>query len=99
MKAILVIELPENLNKAIDEIRVDIKANLYGNELLDWRNQVLKPMPQKKDISFNELHFEEWYIKKGCTHGWKDFVKEKITEYNMGYNNCIDELLGEERDR
>ena len=47
MKAILVIDLPDNLNKAIEDIRVDIKANLYGNEILDWRNQRIKPMPEK----------------------------------------------------
>lgn len=47
MKAILIIDLPNNLNKVIQEIRVDVKAHLYGNEILDWRNQTIKPIPQK----------------------------------------------------
>ena len=50
MKAILIINLPINLNKVIQEIRVDVKAHLYGNEILDWRNQTIKPMPEKKDM-------------------------------------------------
>ena len=74
-KAILVIELPENLNKVIDEIRVDIKADLYGNDLLDWRNQALKPLPQKKK-DYEELisHVDDYYEK-----GWNDCIDEILT--------------------
>lgn len=77
MKAVLVIDMPDNLKKAIEEIRVDIKANLYGNEILDWRNQTIKPMPKKKGISLKEA------------------IGEKCSCYSDGWNDCIDEILGE----
>lgn len=35
----------------------------------------LKPIPQKKDLSFNKLHFE-----KGYAHGRNDCIKEIVSE-------------------
>lgn len=87
MKALIVIDLPDNLNKAIEEIRVDIKANLYGNEILDWRNQLIKPMPKKAHIYDM---YKDYPIK----------TAEEEVAYFMGnedgWNDCIDVLLGEE---
>lgn len=85
MKAILVIDLPDNLNKAIDEIRVDIKARLYGDEILDWRNQSLKPLPHKK----NKIKELPQYTKE-----YEAYCKGEVD----GYNQCIDEILGEENE-
>lgn len=45
MKAILVVDIPDKHN--IEEIRADIQVNSYGEEILDWRNQTLRPLPQK----------------------------------------------------
>ena len=69
MKAILVVDIPDKHN--IEEIRVDIQANSYGEEILDWRNQTLIPMPQKREFA----------------------DENKI--YKAGWNDCIDEILGE----
>lgn len=96
MKAILVIDKPENCDEC------GVKCDGYTAKQHAERGITrpywcpLKPLPQKKVQSFNELHLEEEYLKEGHTRGWKDFVKEKLTEFDMGYNKCIDEILGEE---
>lgn len=99
MKAILVVDIPDEVwkNKEKD---LGMYVELWSERInKDWFckyfSDSLKPIPEKKDQSFNELHLEECYERKGCTYGWKDFVKEKLTEYDMGYNRCIDEILGE----
>lgn len=79
MKAILVIDLPNDLDNSLDEIKADItvlskdtrKSMLY----LKYKNIALKPMPQKKEIE------------------WSDsFGKHN---YRRGFNACLDEILGE----
>ena len=96
MKAILMFNVNGLTYEAIKEYFTgDITLHLGNDGFYDLVCNDLKPLPQKKDLSFNELHLEEGYERKGCTYGWKDFVKEKLTEYDMGYNNCIDEITGE----
>ena len=76
MKAILVIDLPNDLDISLDEIKADItvlskdfrKSMLF----LKYKNIALKPMPKEKD----DLRYLDSYAK--------------------GYNDCIDEILGEE---
>lgn len=80
MKALLVVDIPDKLN--IEEIRVDIQANSYGEEILDWRNQTLIPMPQINEKRVNYL----------IERGWK--LKE-LECYAVGHDDCLDEILGE----
>lgn len=71
MKALIVMDLPDNLSKVLEEIRVNIKANLYGNEILDWRNQTIKPMPEKMgEYKDQRLNNYAW--------GWNDCIDEVV---------------------
>lgn len=88
-KALIVIDLPDNLNKALEEIRVDIKANLYGVELLDWRNQLIKPMPKKKEKIFGEKYDKLPYHTI-------DEQGRYLQGKEDGWNECVSACFGEE---
>ena len=81
MKAILIVDIPDDYN--IAEIRVNIQANCYGEEILDWRNQTLIPMPKKLDAT---------EISMQCG---KYEVSDKLVYQVEGYNRCIERILGE----
>lgn len=55
MKAILVIDLSDNLKNHLDKVKVDVIGTLNGQELFHRLNQSLKPMPEKNmwDITKN----------------------------------------------
>ena len=82
MKAILVIDIPDDL-KYEDlyfdgEIRYTSEFDRGYVFLKETGRCLLKPMPEKKNI--NETMIIEW------------------VNYNLGYNKCLDEILGVENE-
>lgn len=79
MKAILVIDLPNDLDISLDEIKADItvlskdfrKSMLF----LKYKNIALKPLPQKQEQKDEEVY--------------------QFSDYKEGWNDCIDEILKE----
>ena len=85
MKAILVIDIPDDL-KYEDlyfdgEIRYTSEFDRGYVFLKETGRCLLKPMPQERDI------FEQGYDEEDT---------RDISQWNKGYNACIDEILGEE---
>lgn len=86
MKAILVIDLPNDLDISLDEIKADItvlskdfrKSMLY----LKYKNIALKPLPQKKILD------EELFMS-----GIFRLIQARFT----GWNDCLDEIIGGEK--
>ena len=75
MKAILVIEMPENCFKCKLQDWANcriVKGCHTGDTRPNWCP--LKPMPSKKD---------------------KPTKSESVACFNLGYNACIDEILGD----
>ena len=85
MKAILVIDVDDKyLGKEISFIKFtdDNVIYLSGEEL--------KPMPQKKDF------FEEYMkVDRSMCKQEFDKVQEELRHQILGYNYCIDEILGD----
>lgn len=82
MKAILVIEMPNDLD--ISKVRIGGDGNIYfmrdgekASIVGNIRN--IKPMPQKSGLVHQDVD------------GWC-----KLSEYSRGWNDCIDEILGEQ---
>lgn len=84
MKAILVFDVDKHTYEAmIDEYFTgDITLHLGCDECIDFKDVVLKPMPEKVEMP---------KIIKEQIDGWHKLAGEYI-----GYNACIDELLGGE---
>lgn len=94
MKAILVIEFEDEwldrINTTYDEMFADV--TIYKKESLenqcDYSQRLyrcwcsLKPMPQERDI------FEQGYDEEDT---------RDISQWNKGFNACIDAMLGEEQ--
>ena len=72
MKAILVVDIPDDYN--IEEIRVNIQANSYGEEILDWRNQTLIPMPTINNLKIGVTSHDRF------ADGWNHCVKYILGE-------------------
>lgn len=83
MKAILIVDVPDDIADAYENLTVDYF--LYGEpieydksfkeNIIYVENVKLRPLPQMK------------YISLGDTHN--DLI------YEMGWNACLDEILGE----
>lgn len=71
MRAILIIDMPDNLKNHLDKVKVDIIGTLNGQELFHRLNQPLKLMPEKNmwDITKNG-HVTEY------AEGWNACVEE-----------------------
>ena len=86
MKAILVIDVPVNYTEDFGhmDIRANIKVEAYND--LDFKPYELQyievnPLPQRK---------KSLIVADG------DGVRfEEQTEFEQGYNSCLDEILGE----
>ena len=65
MKAVLVIDMPDNLKNNLDKVKVDVIGTLNGQELFHRLNQPLKPLPDKKH---GRLIDADAYLKKVCTY-------------------------------
>ena len=72
MKAILVIDMPDNLKNHLDKVKVDVIGTLNRQELFHRLNQPLKPMPQKKSIDYDIDHIEDEFF----AYGWNDCIDE-----------------------
>lgn len=80
MKAILVVDLPNNVNMdRVIQTPVTLSFDLGGIKQLMFADGYLKPMPQKKEETF------AYWIARGCNdpesyiNGWNACLKE-ITE-------------------
>lgn len=82
-KAILILD---NIDETeIAELRANVQLNLYGEDRGEYKNCLLKPMPEKKNT--NDIG------------DITDDLVKQITIYRerKGWNDCLDELLGEEK--
>ena len=75
MKAILVIDMPDNLKNHLDKVKVDVIGTLNGQELFHRLNQPLKLMLDKYDLNKHPVDLihgvNEWYAHDcGYVHGW-----------------------------
>lgn len=78
MKALIVLD---NLDENIEELRADVKVNLYGETIGIYPNVELKPLPNKRNEHNVYCNWElENIINSEC----------------RGFNNCLNEILGEE---
>ena len=77
MKAILVIDMPDNLKNHLDKVKVDVIGTLNGHELFHRLNQPLKPMPIKQEMKST--------IGIDLVDGFKD-------GWNYGWNACLEEI-------
>lgn len=86
MKAILVIDMPDNIN--VDKMcktPVSLTFQLQSCKQIMYEDGYLRLMLQKKDL-------RDYAEKIGA-----DFnLQTRIMDYMNGYNKCIDEILGEE---
>ena len=89
MKAILVIDIPKDFENrepyfVEGSLFCYVKTN-YGKYryVCDLDKTKLKPLPQKKEIhlDFNEVVFDD----------------EAFEMMKLGYNKCINEILGEKK--
>ena len=83
MKAILVMDMPKNCFKCKLQDWANcriVKGCHTGDTRPDWCP--LKPAPQKQDICGK--YNSEYYAQGG-----------KPASYKIGYNACIDEILGD----
>lgn len=82
MKAILVIDLPNDLDISLDEYKADITmlSKDFSKSMLShkYKNIALKNLPQKKNVDEDLAKYCEDYDRK------------------IGWNECIDEILGEQ---
>ena len=85
MKAILVIDMPNDMNvEETKALNVTLFNGLFVKELkIDCP---LRPLPQKKVGDDLYERYGSWTIGD-----------EKELSYRVGFNDCIDEILGEEK--
>lgn len=87
MKAIMIVDIPDNCNKELlSKTPASITFNHGTYKTLLYVEGYLKPMPQKKDA------FEECMKLDMMTTGK---ISEAIVWQVQGYNTCIDEILGD----
>ena len=87
MKAILVIDVP--LEDSIDFGHLDIRANVKVEAFDDLRFTF-------KPIEFKHVKVEAMPEKKGIS--LKEAMGIKCSCYSDGWNDCIDEILGDIKD-
>ena len=91
MKAILVIDIDYgNYESRISELKADVEVFLDSDDVLHYNNIKLLPMPEKKG---------QKQIPTNSPFPMLDGIAVLMdgvnAEYNDGWNDCIDELLGE----
>ena len=88
MKAILVIDMPDKCsNCKLSEIYMGyLECNVYGKQLItDVKPNwcPLKPLPE-----FRDEHYKSFSLE----------LSQIINSENRGYNDCLQEILGEENE-
>lgn len=81
MKAILVIDVGENVDFKKDFAKIRLFTS-NGRGISYYDKVKLKPMPERK------------YIRMACNSDGERWAE--YSTYDMGYNKCIYEILGEE---
>ena len=71
MKAIVLVELPDDFHFEASQISVSI-VDLYKDALYTFGSALLKPMPEKKE-PFYDINIQE-YDKR--VDGWNDCLEE-----------------------
>ena len=74
MKAILVIDIPDNLKNHLNEVKVDVIGTLNGQELFHRLNQPLKPLPQKMRTDEDDIEEDSYW------QGWNECLDEILGE-------------------
>lgn len=71
MKAILVVDMPDNLENYLDKIKVFYAiGTLNGQELFHRFNQPLKPMPMKMRTDEDDIEEDSYW------QGWNACLEE-----------------------
>lgn len=78
MKAILVIDTPDNLKNHLDKVKVDVIGTLNGQDLFHRLNQSLIPMPQKSGLVHPDAN--GWCEFSEYSLGWNDCLEEIMGE-------------------
>ncbi|MBP3891482.1 MAG: hypothetical protein J6D29_04845 [Solobacterium sp.] len=81
MKAIIIVEIPDEFKKSYADITIFEDEPPYG---ITERIEYLKPLPRKKDINIAEKKkgFYEIY-SKNYVQGWNDCLYEILGEDNV----------------
>lgn len=89
MKAILVIDIPDNLKYEDLYLEGRILYRTKKDIVLKFLKELsmcsLKPMPQKKEVK------GDFYKQREIATEMNDLI-----DFDKGYNTCIDEILGGE---
>lgn len=91
MKAILLIDVPDDTEFDKDyRLTGLLLANEYAENVgIEFKDARLKPMPQKLAENFGNNTPTNTYIMNGTERQYLDM-------FAVGYNKCIDEILGAE---
>ena len=80
MKAILVIDVPDDVVEAYEDFKVDYdlrgtpKDDQKVNESIKYVEDCpLKPMPQKKELEMGDGRYTNYYLYRT---GWNDCIQE-----------------------
>ena len=111
MKAILVIDMPESCfmcpfrqKVSPDDIKCWAKDEIFEERFSSIQTRIncpLKPIPQK--LEYKGIEDDNIEISKAIAKSsWYRFAKPneaiEFRSFAEGYNNCIDEILGEENE-
>lgn len=97
-KAILIIDNVDETEMA--ELRANVQLNLYGEDRGEYKNCSLKPTPKRKEV--RKVKYINDVVNIQTTY---DYITNKIHGqviydvdriFAVGYNACIDEILGGE---
>lgn len=88
MKAILIIDVPEKWEIKDIETLIIRLGNAKLKQETSYKNISLKSIPIKKMTESLVYANGEVYMRQNC-----------FTEYDKGWNACIDEILGEKNEK
>lgn len=81
MKAIAMVDIPDNVFDIYEELTIRGNINFGGEHLLVM---TLKPLPEKKETC-SVIDYASG----------KAMIDEYENEFNLGFNACLDEILGD----
>ena len=89
MKAIIVFDVGEFTYETINEYFAgDITLHLGNDGFCDFKNAILQPMPQELPTPYMMRQIQ---IAEGIQTEKPPYTED----YQKGYNDCINEILGE----
>lgn len=101
MKAILVFDVDEFTYEAINDYFSGVITLHMGNDgFIDFQNVLLQPMPKKMEVDVEKIedimHTEIQLVDAIQDKIIADIKLETDKLISLGWNGCIDKILGEE---